>query len=61
MGNPYVEKINLLISGELEELVIEKPDFFEFREAWLAHPEKNKLKGEAGLGGKVIYRKILEN
>lgn len=61
MENNYTEKINLLVSGELEELVVEKKDFFEFREAWLIHPEKNSIKGEAGLGGKVTYRKILES
>lgn len=57
MEKSYEEQINALVTGELEELVVEKENFFEFREAWLTHPEKNSLVGEAGLGGKVVYRK----
>ena len=57
MENPYVEKIEALLNGEIKELVVEKENFFEFREVWLTHPEKKRLVGEAGLGGKVVYRK----
>lgn len=57
MGNPFEEKIAQLLSGECSELVVEKDDFFTFREAWLAHPERKKIIGEAHLGGKVIYRR----
>ena len=57
MDNPYVEKIALLLSGDLAELLVEKEDFLLFREVWLTHPEKSSLIGEAGLGGTVVYRK----
>lgn len=61
MVQTFEEKIDALVAGEIEELLIEKDIFFEFREAWLNHPEKNKIYGEAGLGGKVVYRKNIEN
>lgn len=57
MENPYKEKIDLLVSGEITELIVEKEDFLLFREVWLTHPEKNNIIGEAGLCGKVVYRK----
>ena len=61
MENPYNEKIDLLISNEISELVIEKDEFLIFRNAWLNHSEKNNIKGEAGLGGKVKKKKNNEN
>lgn len=57
MENPFEAKIKELLNGEISEIVVEKPDFFQFREVWLTHPNKDKIVGEAGLGGKVIYRK----
>ena len=57
MENPYEEKIEQLVTGEITELIVEKEDFLLFREVWLTHPEKNNIIGEAGLSGKVIYRK----
>jgi len=44
----------------IEELLVERADFFLFREIWLNHPQKNQIVGEAGLGGRVIYRKVNE-
>lgn len=58
MENPYIEKIELLLKEEEKEILVEKQDFLLFREVWLNHPEKNRIVGEAGLGGKVVYRKI---
>ncbi|MBO0475856.1 hypothetical protein DOK76_02160 [Vagococcus sp. DIV0080] len=59
--NSYTEKIESLLSEEITELVVEKDEFYQFREAWVAHPKKNMIVGEASLGGKVIYRKDKQN
>lgn len=54
--NPYQEKLASLVANQVTELVIEQPDFLVFREAWLVHPEKKNIVGEAGLNGRIIYR-----
>ena len=54
--NPYIEKIESLVTGAVDELLVEKEDFFLFREVWLNHPKKSQIVGEASLGGKVTYR-----
>lgn len=55
--NPYVEKIEALLAGDITEIKIGKEDFFLFREVWIKHPQKNEIVGEASLGGNVVYRK----
>lgn len=57
METTFEAKIEALLNGEISEIIVEKPDFFQFREVWLKHPNKCKIVGEASLGGKVIYRK----
>lgn len=57
--NPYIEKVAALLAGDLKEIVVEKEDFFLFREVWINHPEKNEIIGEASLGGRVVYRKAV--
>ncbi|MGO3732017.1 MAG: hypothetical protein ACTJHC_02455 [Vagococcus sp.] len=54
----FVQRIDSLVIGEIAELVVEKDQFFSFREAWLTHPDKESIEGEAGLGGRVVYRKV---
>lgn len=51
----YQQLLNELVNGELKELVIERDDFIAFRNIWQNHPEKDKIIGEARLGGSVIY------
>lgn len=52
----FAEKIAELLAGTITELVVEKEDFFEFRAVWLVHPNRESIVGEAGLGGKIVYR-----
>lgn len=52
------QAISSLLSGEIEEILITKEDFFTFRDVWIDHAEKNQIEGEASLGGRVIYRLI---
>lgn len=56
----YIDLIENLLTEKIEEIYVEKEDFFLFRDAWINHPEKDKIIGEAILGGKVIYRKESE-
>lgn len=53
-------KIEQLLKEEISEIIIEKVDFMDFREALLKHSEKKKIVGQAGLNGRVIYRLIKE-
>lgn len=58
--NPYEEQLKKLIAGDLQELMVEQEDFLVFREAWLAHPQRKEIVGEAGLNGRIIYRFLKE-
>lgn len=54
--NSFEEKIQQLREGKLSEIVIEQSDFSVFRETWKATEDREKIIGEAGLNGKIIYR-----
>lgn len=58
------EEINVqlddLVAGTISEIVVKKEDFMTFRTAWLNHPQKNQIVGEAKLHGEVIYRLVSE-
>lgn len=54
--NPYNEKLEQLRAGTLTELVVKRDDFLLFREAWIEQLDKNYFVGEAGLGGRIVYR-----
>ncbi|EEV32140.1 predicted protein [Enterococcus gallinarum EG2] len=54
--NRFVEQIEQLRSGEIDELLVEQSEFLLFREAWLKLEDRMKFVGEAGLNGKIIYR-----
>jgi hypothetical protein len=45
-----------LQNGEIEEIIIERDDFFVFREVWINREDRTSFVGEAGLNGKIIYR-----
>lgn len=55
--NSFEAQIEALLNDEIEKIIVEKEDFFSFRDVWNSHPNKKQIVGEAGLGGKVIYRK----
>ena len=55
-NNPYVDLLDKLQNGEIEEIVIERDDFFVFREVWINREDRTSFVGEAGLNGKIIYR-----
>lgn len=54
--NPYEEQLKQLIAGDFSEIIVEQADFLVFREAWLAHPQRKEIVGEAGLNGRIVYR-----
>ncbi|KAF1305392.1 hypothetical protein IV487_00915 [Enterococcus saccharolyticus] len=54
--NPYTSLIEQLMTGEIPEIVVERDDFFTFREVWKEHPQRVQIVGEADLNGKIIYR-----
>lgn len=54
----YQAEIDRLVSGEIKELVIDRDHFLLCRTAWLAHPKRKEIVGEACLGGSVIYRYV---
>jgi hypothetical protein len=54
--NKFVQQIEKLRSGEIEELPVEQSEFLLFREAWLNLEDRMKFVGEAGLNGLIIYR-----
>jgi hypothetical protein len=56
IANPYREKLDKLVSGEIKELKIDKNEFMGYRNAWYTHPEKEHIVGEALFNGGVIYR-----
>lgn len=55
--NPYTAKIEALVEGTIPQLEITQEEFMGFREAWLGHPKRQEIVGEAGLNGQIIYRK----
>ena len=55
--NSFESQVEALLNGEIKEIIVEKDEFFSFRDVWNSHPDKKQIVGEAGLGGKVIYRK----
>ncbi|MBE9390359.1 hypothetical protein [Vagococcus salmoninarum] len=59
--NPYTAKIDQLVAGLLNEIVIEHAEFMLFREAWLVHSQRKSIIGEATLGGGVTYRFLKES
>lgn len=52
----YNKLLTQLVAGEIDELVIEQPEFLLFRESWNTHPNRKEIVGEAGLEGKIVYR-----
>ncbi|MBP1041477.1 hypothetical protein I6N95_10710 [Vagococcus sp. BWB3-3] len=58
--NPYEEQLKQLVLGDLQEVIVEQADFLVFREAWLAHPQRKEIVGEAGLNGRIVYRFLKE-
>jgi hypothetical protein len=60
MNDPYSEKFDLLVTGELGEIKVPKEEFLAYRKAWENHPQKDHIIGEAGFEGIVIYRYFKE-
>lgn len=52
----YVEMIQQLKDGEINEITIEQPDFMTFRKAWLSFEDRASIVGEAELNGEIIYK-----
>lgn len=53
--NPFVEKLEKLISGEISEVKIQKEEMMGFLEAWWKRPERKRIVVGAAHGGNIIY------
>lgn len=51
----YEEILGKLESGEIENITIQKEDFYSFREVLIKHPKFKHFRGDAKQGGTVIY------
>lgn len=56
LARDFKDEIDNLVAGNISEITVEQDEFLAFREAWLKHPEKSSIMGEAGLNGRIIYR-----
>ncbi|EPH95438.1 MULTISPECIES: hypothetical protein [unclassified Enterococcus] len=54
--NPYVETIQELVDGKIDQIEVKRENVILFREAWLQREDRKFVVGEAQLGGHVIYR-----
>lgn len=59
--NHYIGKIQALKEGEIEQIVVQREDFIQFRNAWLQAENRGEIVGEAGLNGQIIYRFVKLN
>ncbi|MHC5267626.1 hypothetical protein ACYSNO_00360 [Enterococcus sp. LJL98] len=59
--NRYIEEIQALKQGDLKEIVVNREDFIEFRNAWLQTENRTEIVGEAGLNGQITYRFVKLN
>ncbi|SDM47960.1 hypothetical protein SAMN05518871_101328 [Psychrobacillus sp. OK028] len=55
MQESYEVKLNMLQSGEIKEIVIEKNDFIAFREVLVQREDFKHFSGNAKQGGQVVY------
>ena len=53
--NKYEEMLQQLADGEIQNIEIEKEQFYEFRELLIIHPLFKHFRGEAKQSGKVVY------
>ena len=55
MATNYVELMDKLRAGEIEEIDISPANFMAFRDAWTNYPERKEIVGTAKRGGNIIY------
>ncbi|MFJ7825141.1 abortive phage infection protein [Psychrobacillus sp. NPDC096623] len=55
MQESYEVKLNMLQSGEINEIVIEKNDFIALREVLVQREDFKHFSGNAKQGGQVVY------
>ncbi|WP_127848261.1 hypothetical protein [Lacticaseibacillus hulanensis] len=61
MATDYVELMDKLRAGEIEEIEIDSTNFMAFRDAWTNYPERKEIVGTAKRGGKIIYHYVSAN
>lgn len=54
--NPFEEKIQQLVDGEIKEIKITRDEMMAFREAWIKREDRKCIVGEAAHLGNVTYR-----
>lgn len=54
----YEELVKQLHDGELDELVINPPEFMEFQKVFQASPYRSQIEGNAKHGGEIHYHLI---
>jgi len=57
----FASEITRLRNGEIQELIVQQPEFLAFRDVWLQLEDRSSFVGESGLNGKIIYRYVQEN
>lgn len=61
MATNYVELMDQLRSGAIEEIVVDQASFLEFRKAWTNYPERKEIVGTAKRGGGIVYHFVSAN
>lgn len=54
--NPFKEKIEQLVNGNIEEIKVNREEMMMFREAWIERADRKNIIGEAAHGGNITYR-----
>lgn len=54
--NPFEQKLQQLVDGEITEIKITRDEFLMFRDAWLKREDRKCIIGEAAHQGNVTYR-----
>ena len=57
----YEAIIERLRNGEIEQFLVKKENFLDFREVLMAQNDKEQICGEAKKGGDVVYTYINES
>jgi len=55
MQESYEERLNMLLKGDIKEIVIDKNEFIAFREVLVLREDFKHFSGNAKQGGQVVY------
>ncbi len=61
MATDYVDLMDKLRAGEIDEIRISADTFMAFRDAWTNYPERKEIVGTAERGGGIVYHYVSAN